>query len=361
MLFAEGKESTSITVSEHTMGSSSSRRTTTRTYSETNIFLSEDLSHLLQKSVRSNLLDEVTIEILPQNKEIPFELKLPGDDSLLSSYKGKNANITYALEATVDIAKKLDVNKEECFSVFNYNNNGVVIHNSEKSSFEEDGGSSLTIPTTSTIENESNFSTSPSETNEEEGVNKESYTARFERLFGKNSYRSTTSDSHSPFDRIIFSRKPLNFDPKSLFAKNREHFLKENSAKIDLLNHENNNNRQYSPGHIVIGNVRLLSPQGQEKEEKQTIKGMEIALIGVEHAYAHGHQRVSTTEKYEKKIKLTENGINNDNAIPFEFQIPDGLNQSYIGKYSEHFWGLEAKLNIAWSSDINARTIIEIV
>jgi hypothetical protein len=37
------------------------------------------------------------------------------------------------------------------------------------------------------------------------------------------------------------------------------------------------------------------------------------------------------------------------------------VNQSYTGKYSEYFWGLEAKLNIAWSSDINARTIIEIV
>ena len=48
-------------------------------------------------------------------------------------------------------------------------------------------------------------------------------------------------------------------------------------------------------------------------------------------------------------------------AVPFEFQIPNRLNQSYEGKYSGYFWGLEAKLNIAWSSDIRARTIIEIV
>lgn len=46
--------------------------------------------------------------------------------------------------------------------------------------------------------------------------------------------------------------------------------------------------------------------------------------------------------------------------MPFELEIPQGVNQSYIGKYSEYFWGLEAKVNIAWSSDINARTIIEI-
>jgi hypothetical protein len=41
--------------------------------------------------------------------------------------------------------------------------------------------------------------------------------------------------------------------------------------------------------------------------------------------------------------------------------IPQDVNQSYIGKYSEYFWGLEAKVNIAWSSDLIARTIIEIV
>jgi hypothetical protein len=90
---------------------------------------------------------------------------------------------------------------------------------------------------------------------------------------------------------------------------------------------------------------------------------MKITLSGIEYAFAQGLQRVNTIEKYEKNIELdgNENGGNNDNTIPFEFQIPEGINQSYIGKYSEYFWGLEAKMNIAWSSDINARTIIEIV
>jgi hypothetical protein len=74
-------------------------------------------------------------------------------------------------------------------------------------------------------------------------------------------------------------------------------------------------------------------------------------------------QRVSTIEKYEKKIELdeNENGGNNANIIPFEFEIPQGANQSYVGNYSEYFWGIEAKVNIAWSSDIDTRTIIEIV
>jgi hypothetical protein len=49
-LFAEGKESTTITVDESTSGydSSGSNRWDSRTYSEVNTFFSEDLSHLLQ-------------------------------------------------------------------------------------------------------------------------------------------------------------------------------------------------------------------------------------------------------------------------------------------------------------------------
>ena len=116
MLFAEGKESTIITVSEST-GDDMSRDTTTRTYSEINIFFSKDLSNLLQKSVSSNILQEGTLEILPQNKVIAFDFTLPADNDIFSSYKGKHANITYTVKGTADIAKKLDVNKEEQFQL----------------------------------------------------------------------------------------------------------------------------------------------------------------------------------------------------------------------------------------------------
>ncbi|MGI0043965.1 MAG: hypothetical protein ACRD47_09660, partial [Nitrososphaeraceae archaeon] len=92
------------------------------------------------------------------------------------------------------------------------------------------------------------------------------------------------------------------------------------------------------------------------------IRGMKITLSGIEHAFAQGFQRVSTIEKWDKNIEFSENGEKgDDDGIPFEFQIPNDINQSYTGRYSEYFWGLEAKVNIAWSSDIIARTIIEIV
>lgn len=81
---------------------------------------------------------------------------------------------------------------------------------------------------------------------------------------------------------------------------------------------------------------------------------MKITLSGIEHAFAQGRQRVTTIEKYEIPMEPAENVGYSDNSsvIPFEFQIPAKVNQSYTGKYSEYFWGLEAKLNIAWSSDI---------
>src|SRR5688572_16736410 len=83
-LFAEGKESTAIKVEGST--SSSSNRWDSHTYTEVNTFFSDDLSHLLQKSVSSNTLEDGNLEILPQTKEIAVEFTLPSDNKLFSSY-----------------------------------------------------------------------------------------------------------------------------------------------------------------------------------------------------------------------------------------------------------------------------------
>jgi hypothetical protein len=360
ILFVEGKESTSISVSEST-SYGSSRDTNTRTYSEINTFFSKDLSHLLQESVSSNILEDTYLEILPQNKEIAFDFTLPTDNSLLSSYKGKHANITYTVKATADIAKRLDVNKEEQFHLTNYDNNKVVAYSSN-TSFNEDNNNDI-INSTTIIENENSLSLSPTiEAKEEEDTGKERYSARFEQIFGKKQNRTTI---HSRPRYFTSSGTSIDFDLGTISAKGREHFLKDNSeARIDLLEEENNN-RSYSPGDTIKGEVILvLSPnKEQEQNKNKKIRGMKIILYGIEYAFAQGLQRVNTIEKYEKNIGLEGNEISgdSDNTIPFEFQIPEGINQSYMGKYSEYFWGLEAKVNVAWSSDINARTIIEIV
>jgi hypothetical protein len=358
VLFAEGKESTSITVSE-SAGAGSRRDTTTRTYSEINTFFSKDFSHLLQGSISSNILQDGTLEILPQNKVIAFDFTLPADNNVFSSYKGKHAKITYNVKAIADIAKKLDVNKEEQFSVINYDGKTVVY--SSNSSFDGNINSN-TIDTTN-LEDGKNISPSPIIEEKEEGndPDKRKYEARYEEIFGKQANRTSLQNRHHYF---TFSGRSINFDLRTIFAKGREDFLKQSSqAKIDLLGHENNNT-PYSRGDIIRGNILLLLPPNEE-EKRGKIRGTKITLSGIENAFAQGLERVSTIEKYEKNIELNgnENVGNNghNNTMPFELEIPQGVNQSYTGKYSEFFWALEAKVNIAWSSDINARTIIDIV
>jgi hypothetical protein len=155
----------------------------------------------------------------------------------------------------------------------------------------------------------------------------------------------------------------MSFDLETIFAKGREEYLKESrEAKINLIG-QRNNIASYSPGHTIRGDVTLELPHNEDEEIRNKIRGIKITLSGIEHAFAQGLQRVSTIEKYDRNIELNGNqirGKDDNNAIPFEFEIPEGVNQSYIGKYSEYFWGLEAKVNIAWSSDLIAKTIIEI-
>jgi hypothetical protein len=357
VLLAEGKESTTITVTEST-GIGSRRDTTSRTYCESNVFFSKDLSNLLQQSVIHNILQDGSLEILPQNKVIAFDFTLPADNNLFSSYKGKHANITYTVKGTVDIAKRLDVNKEERFSVTNPDNRTVGYSSSNTSSHLKNNSDTINPDT---IEKRMNTLPPPITESEEKEVDKGNYEARFEQIFGK---RANPTRSKNSSRSLRFAGTGMSFDLETIFAKGREDFLKESAkAKIRLID-QSNNITSYAPGHTVRGDVILLLPHNEEEEIRNKIRGMKITLSGIEHAFAQGLQRVSTIQKYDKNIELNGNqigGKNDNNAIPFELVIPQGVNQGYIGKYSEYFWGLEAKVNIAWSSDIIAKTIIEIV
>src|SRR5919106_5807575 len=282
VLFAEGKESTSISVSE-SAGAGSRRDTTTRTYNEINTFFSKDLSHLLQGSISSNILQDGALEILPQNRVIAFDFTLPANNNVFSSYKGEHAKITYCVKATADIAKKLDVNKEEQFSVIN-SEGKMVVYNSN-SSF--DGGNSNTIDTTN-LEGEKNISPLPiiEEEEEEKGTDKRKYEARYEEIFGAQANRTSPQNRPRYF---TFSGTGMNFDLGTIFAKGRKDFLKESSkAKIDLLDHKNND-APYSRGDIISGNALLLLPPNEveeEEEKRKKIRGTKITLSGIENAFA---------------------------------------------------------------------------
>lgn len=194
--------------------------------------------HIYCKNLSSNIFEDGTLEILPQNKEIAFEFVLPNDNNLLSSYKGRHANITYTVKATADIAKRLDVNKEERFSVFYPNNIKVV-----SLSINEENMKSVNVANAIGDKNNLSSSSLP----KEEDVSKESYSARFERIFGKKSNRTTDPYSSPPY-YSTFDGIGLNINLGSIFDKNREHFLKENS-KQELI---------YSIIIIIIHHILLV-------------------------------------------------------------------------------------------------------
>jgi Arrestin (or S-antigen), N-terminal domain len=358
VLLAEGRESTTITVTEST-GIGNRQDTTSKTYSENNLFFSKDLSYLLQQSIIHDILQDGALEILPQNKVIAFDFILPADNNILfSSYKGKHANITYTVKGTVDIAKKLDANKEEQFSVI-HPKNITIGHSSTSTSNDRENNNDTINP--DNTENRKNNLPSPTTESEEKDVDKGTYEARFEQIFGKRANAAPSKKGSRYLTR--FTRVSMSFDLETIFAKGREDFLKESDeAKINLID-QSNNIKSYSPGHVVEGDVVNRPLHTEEEEIRNKVRGLKITLSGIEHAFAQGLQRVSTIEKYDKNIELNGNeigGKNDNNAMRFELVIPQGINKSYIGKYSEYFWGLEAKVNIAWSSDLIAKTIIEI-
>lgn len=107
---AEGKEITEITVSEPYYGGSSSSSSSYSTeyrdvtYTSSNVFFSQDLLEFLKgnslmdlEKARNNKKD---IVIRKGRTEIPFEFTVPYNT--LSSYNGKNAQITYRVKATID-------------------------------------------------------------------------------------------------------------------------------------------------------------------------------------------------------------------------------------------------------------------
>ncbi len=199
---------------------------------------------------------------MPQNKEIAFDFTLPTDNNLFSSYRGKHGNITNTVKATAYIAKKFDVTKEEQFSIINTNK--AVLYSWNTSFNEDDDNNKIDTINITTIENQNGILPSPTIEAKEEDAGKESYSARFEKIFGKKV--NDTSSTNRP-RYFTFSGTSINLDLGTIFVKGRDHFLKENSkAKIDLVDHENNNT-SYSPGQMVKGQVIILLPPNEEEKE----------------------------------------------------------------------------------------------
>ena len=349
-LIIEGIEKTEITI----QGSSSSDTTsgtTNNTYRSTNTFFFKDLSNVLQQLNMNTLMDRNKLMVMVNSgiKEIPFEFDIPVD--AYPSYNGKFATITYHVKATADRDNWIDKNKEIIFSVINskHKTNHMI---------------------TNKI-NDYHLRTND--------IDLESTTPNNNDL-----YTSGTKGTEKTYENLY----RINYNS----SKHRDNYIKENpDSKVEFIMIGNGNSvgnsieginiYSYSPGQTIKGNIIVLKELINKKVNK-----LEISINGMEYAYAQGFDTFTRVESYELKSNLkdkleemqSKNTINkwknneiyeepiSDSSsswfiIPFEIKIPDIVNRSYVGKYSEYFWGFDAKIDISLSNDIHARALIEIV
>src|SRR5215212_169932 len=237
--------------------------TRTRTYDESNIFFSKDLSHFLN-SIGTKVDDDM-LEVAAGAQKVPFEFAIP--DDALESYEGKYASIIYKIEAAVNMPTRLDISKTLSFNVFNQK--------------------------------------------------------------GK----------HMKFDRAI-----------------REEITEKTNSGIRLELEGNKNT--FSPGEIIRGKIII-----EDSKISPKIRKAELVLGAIEFVQAKGKKKRTDILNYKEKIKgkIEWNKDDNTSNIQFETHIPKDIKRSYLGKYSEYYWLLEAKVDIPWSDDLFVRTIIQIV
>lgn len=120
------------------------------------------------------------------------------------------------------------------------------------------------------------------------------------------------------------------------------------------------NSHEYYRGETITGKVIIEN----DTELRKNLKSIEITLKSLEYATAQGKQATSTIQKYLKIIKWkTEMGEEGENniIIPFDIQIPQEANRSYVWTLSEYYWVLEAKINVKLGPDLHAKARVTVI
>jgi hypothetical protein len=158
--------------------------------------------------------------------------------------------------------------------------------------------------------------------------------------------------------------KSLSFN---VFNQKRKHVKFERAVREEITEKTNSGIRleleggknTFSPGEIIRGKITI-----EDSKLSPKIRKAELILGAIEFVQAQGQKkRTEIFPNYKEKIKgkIEWNKDDNSSVIPFETHIPKDIKRSYLGKYSEYYWLLEAKVDIPWSDDLSARTIIQIV
>jgi Arrestin (or S-antigen), N-terminal domain len=164
-------------------------------------------------------------------------------------------------------------------------------------------------------------------------------------------------DANLSFTVFNQKRKYMKFDraitEEIKERRNSEEINGRRNSSIRLNLEEDNNT--FSPGETIRGKITI------ENFKKLKIRKIQTILGAIEFAQAQRKKkRTEIFPKYEQQtIKWNEG--NNSGVVPFEVHIPKEIRCSYLGKYSEYYCLLEAKVDIPWSDDLYDRAIIQIV
>ena len=109
----------------------------------------------------------------------------------------------------------------------------------------------------------------------------------------------------------------------------------------------------YNAGDNLHGMVTLQS----DNDDAANIRGIQILITATEYATASGQTKTNTVDERTHIIAQWEY----NKPLPFEMRIPQSAPKSYVGRYSELYWTIKAKVDMPMGFDLNASSRIEIL
>jgi Arrestin (or S-antigen), N-terminal domain/SpoOM protein len=107
----------------------------------------------------------------------------------------------------------------------------------------------------------------------------------------------------------------------------------------------------YNAGDNLHGMVTL-----QSDNDASNIRSIQILLTATEYATASGQTKTNIIDERAHNIAQWEY----NKSLPFEIRIPQTAPKSYVGRYSELYWTIKAKVDMPMGFDLNASSRIEI-
>ena len=108
----------------------------------------------------------------------------------------------------------------------------------------------------------------------------------------------------------------------------------------------------YNAGDNLHGMVTL-----QSDNDAANIRSIQILLTATEYATASGQTKTNIMDDLAHNIAQWEY----NKSLPFEIRIPQTAPKSYVGRYSELYWTIKAKVDMPMGFDLNASSRIEIL